>query len=322
MRIYMEYQPNVGALLELSGYRDSAFASEMMTIVKKSPDPETAARYVLRHMPVQNEILQNKWRKYIFQEWSKVHPKVPTSLSLPITSKEVASSQVLLEVYTLMQDLVDNPAVLNGEYEEHFLDAEEERRIAFEVPLFSHDPLHVRRICAILEELRLVRPYKGHVQPVVSRYRTFQALPLPSQYYLVWHVDIYHLDWKEYFHELSSHVAVFQQYIPMVWEMLATMNEGEQCSADEIAGRIVRAFRPMWQQESEKMSTPRLRPALNLYEQSVLQGMVSNWLIEGVCKRYGFITGQNSDMQWARIGRLMLNLERTTKLPCSTDVLS
>jgi hypothetical protein len=309
----MEYQPNVRALLELSGCKDIQLESRMMDIVKSAPDPETGTRHILSFIPLESPVLENKWRKHISQLWATAHPRIPKSLHMPLTSREVAFSSVLVEVHTLIQELKENPTPIYEDTKAHFLQPTEEARIARKLSVFGQDSLHVRRTCALLEELRLVRSYKGQVRIVESRYREFQALPLPSQYYLLWHIDMYHLDWKEYFHEWGSHLVVFQQYLPMVWEMVANMQVGDSQSMDELTARIVRSFRPMWQQEL----------AIGLYEQSVLQGMIETWLIDRVFARYDFITSPDSRMfEWTQVGQRMLELERTTKLPCSTDVLS
>lgn len=308
----MEYRSSVRALLELSGYKDEQLESRMMDIVSSSPDPETATRHMLSFIPVESSVLENKWRKHISQLWADSHPRIPQSLHMPITSREVAFATVLVEVHTLIEELNEYPAHVYEDTKNHFLHPAEEARIARKLSLFGQDSLHVRRVCALLEELRLVRSYKGHVRINESRYREFQALPLPSQYYLLWHVDMYHLDWKEYFHEWGSHLVVFQQYLPMIWEMMAHMQGGDIQSIDELTARIVRSFRPMWQQEL----------AIGLYEQSVLQGMIETWLIDKVFERYGFtVSSQLRMVQWNSVGTKILELERTTKLPCSTDVL-
>lgn len=312
MYISMEYQPNVRALLELSGYKDGLTESHMAEVVKSAPDPETAVRHMFAIMPIQSTVLQDKWRKYICQLWTQSHPKISRVLHIPLTSREVAFAPALIEVYTLVQELIEYPADIHEDPNAHFLASSDELRIASDFSSFGGDPLHVRRVCALLEELNLVRYYGGKVRVIESRYRAFTSLPLPSQYYLLWHVDMYHLDWKEYFHEWGSHLVVFQQYLPMVWELLSRIQAGEVQSVDELTMRVVRSFRPLWQQEA----------SVTLYEQSALHDAVEEWLIDGVFARYGFITDKDSRMiTWTSVGRELLELERTSMLPCSTDVL-
>src|SRR3989344_1803916 len=309
----MEYQPTVRALLELSGYKDVQLASHMDEIVQRAPDEKTATRHMLRFIPVESLALQNKWRKHIFQLWVASHPHASRCLNIPLTSKEVAFAPVLVEIHTLIQELIEHPAMINKHTHDHFLHPSEESRLALEFSLFGQDTLHVRRVCALLEELRLIRSYKGNVRVIESRYKEFQALPLPSQYYLVWHIDMYHLDWREYFHEWGSHLAAFQQYLPMVWEMVSRMQAGDVESLDVLTARIVRSFRPVWQQGL----------AVGVYEQSVLEGMVELWLFDKVFSRYGFVNSENPRMlEWTSVGQVVIDLERTTRLPCSTDSFS
>ncbi|MEK7500302.1 MAG: hypothetical protein AAB649_06930 [Patescibacteria group bacterium] len=308
----MEYQPNVRALLELSGYTDELTESKMADIVKGSPDPETAVRSILSIMPIQSTILQNKWRKYICRLWAASHPKGAKGIQIPLTSREVMFAPVLVELYTLVQELLEHPATINKYLDDHFLHASEELRLAVELSSFAGDPLRVRRACALLEELNLVRPYKGKIRIIESRYQTFAALPVPSQFYILWHVDMYHLDWKEYFHEWGAHLVVFQQYLPMVWEMLSQIQVGETQSVDELTLRIVRSFRPLWQQEA----------SVGLYEQSALQASIESWLVDCVFTRYGFITNEDAGLYtWTSSAQTLLELERTSMLPCPTDAL-
>ena len=318
----MESQLNVRALLELSGCQDIQIEAAMADVIRRSPDPETAVQYLLQSMSIQDGLLTHKWRKHIAQLWFTAHPKAPKSVYLPIASKEVAQSDILMEAYAFMQEIQDRPMKAHSDLDIHLLHQEEEKRIAHDLSVFAQDPMHVRRVCAMLEELRLVRAYKGRICAVASRNKAFQAMPLPTQYYLLWHVDMYHLDWREYFPQLEPHVSVFQQYLPMVWEILSHTQIAHDQSVDELTWRIVRAFRPMWQQEIGTGDVLALKPALGLYEQSVLQGMVEKWLVSGVLKRYGLIAQSGlGSMQWTNAGKLLLGLERTTKLPCSTDVL-
>ena len=315
----MKHQSSVRVLLELSGYTDGSVASEILESIQCAPDPETAIRYVFRYISPENQVLRHTWRKYISQTWFAAHPKVPKALAVPLQSGEVASASALLELYVLMNNINEHAPDLHTEHRDHFLAEHEEQRIAASIPLFSGDIYRVRRVCAIAEELRLIRPYKGRVYPVAFRYKEFQELPLSFQYYSMWHVDVYHLDWKEYFRDWNPQLVVFQQYTPMIWEMMASMRAGEQHLVESITGKIVHAFLPLWQQENEGIRI-NMSISIGMYEQSLLQGMVERWLVDGVFRRYGFIADDVSAIQWTPLGCTMMELERSSKLPCSTDV--
>ena len=305
------------ALLELSGKGGEDF-THMLDMVNSAPDSATAVFEVTQFLDVQSSALQEKWSKHITQVWFELHPRIPSALNLQIMSHDVMLSDALMEAHGLLQELFATPAKAGDYLDEGMLAEEEERRIADKVRIFAGDHMRVRRTCAIVEELRLIREVKHTVQVVKSRFARFQALPLSSQYYLIWHIDMYHLDWKEYMGNLRSHMAVFQQYLPMIWEMLEHTSCGQTHSVDEFAWHVVRAFRPLWQQEN----------ALGLYEQSALQSMVDQWLIGNVFARYGLIEyGESTNdsvprsFAWTRAGVALLHSERTIKLPCAIDVL-
>ncbi len=307
----------IQALLELSGRGEGDF-NQMLHIVSEAPDTATAVFEVLQFLGVENSALQEKWSKHIAQVWFELHPTIPSALNLRIMSHDIMCSDALLEAHGLLQELLENPSRAGDYLEGGILSEKDEQRIANALYVFKADPLRVRRTCAILEELRLVRQVKREIRVVKSRFARFQALPLSAQYYLLWHIDMYHLDWKEYVGSLRSHMAVFQQYLPMIWEMLEHTTSGQTHSVDEFAWHVVRAFRPLWQQEN----------ALGLYEQSALQSMVDQWLIGNVFARYGLIEyGDSSNeamprvFSWTRAGVSLLDSERTIKLPCAIDVL-
>ncbi len=305
------------ALLELSGKGEKDLA-RMLEIVREAPDSATAICEVVQFLNVHNTALQEKWSKHIAQVWFELHPKIPSSLNLRIMSHDVMFSDALMEAHALLQELSETPARAGDYLDGGMVHSEDERRIAHTLRIFGSDQLRVRRTCAILEELRLIREVKHEIHVVKSRFSRFQSLPLSAQYYLLWHIDMYHLDWKEYVGNLQPHMAVFQQYLPMIWEMLEYTACGQTHSVDEFAWHIVRAFRPLWQQEN----------ALGLYEQSALQSMVDQWLIGNVFARYGLIeygesphTSAPRSFTWTRAGVSLLHSERTIKLPCAIDVL-
>lgn len=306
------------ALLELSG-KSGEEVSWMVEAIKQAPDTATAIWEIERMLGLRDEALKEKWAKHIAQAWFAMHPHVPAALQLGIMSHDVMCADAILEIHALLQEFSKNPPHMSFLEDGGVLSFNEEQRIAESIHLFKGDIYAVRRAIAILEELRLVRPLKMRVHVVKSRYSRFQALPLSCQYYLIWHIDMYHLDWKEYVGvELSEHMAVFQQYLPMIWEMLENTVSGQVHMSDEFSWHVVRAFRPLWQQGN----------VLGLYEQSALQSMVDEWLVDKVLVRYGLIerhSAESSDVPksfgWNRVGEILLESERTIKLPCAIDIL-
>lgn len=289
------------ALLELSGYTRGEYAKEMVNIVETAPDPETAASHIIGTVGVQNELLRHKWKKHITQIWFESHPSIPISMNVPLKSCDVAYAPALLEAHGILHELANGPIPLDT-HEAHF---------AASVSPLHGDAVAIRRMSAVLEELRLVRVVKDQFHLVQSRYARFQKLPPVGQFYLLWHVDMYHLDWRDYAAEYNSFIPIFQQYLPMVWEMLMQRHEGMEEGIDELSWHIVRAFRPLWRDS-----------AFGLYEQSLLQDMVENLLVHTAFGRYGLIEYQNNHLfAWTSVGEALLNAERTMKLPCSAELL-
>lgn len=307
----MEHQ-RVEALLELSGLHPTSHVVEMLHIAQTAPDPETAISQVIDAIHVQSPLLENKWRKHIAQMWFASHPNVPTCFSIPLKSSDIAYSMTLLEAHNLLEEVSHESLTTERTSYGLVLARSEEERLTQALPVFRGDVRALRRMFALLEELRLIRLYQQRFHIVRSRAQRFNDLPLPAQFYLLWHADMYHLDWRQYEPEYGSALAVFQQYLPMVWEMLMHRQEGMSQRIDELTWQVVRAFRPLWHQQHA-----------GLYEQSLLQHMVETHLIQKALARYGLIS-YDDDMSftWTSAGEALLTAERTTTLPCTSDLLA
>lgn len=310
----MEYQ-RVEALLELSGVRPTEDVVNAVTSVQSAPDPETAVCNVMSAIGVANPLLKDKWRKHVSQIWFATHPHIPVSFALPLKSSDVVYAHVLLEAQSLLQEIAHAPIRADRT-------SQEEVRLAQALSVFRGDVTAVRRMFALFEELHLIRLYRQRFHIVRSRVQRFQKLPLPGQFYLLWHADMYHLDWRQFASEYGASLAIFQQYLPMVWELLMRPKEGVSQRIDELTWQVVRAFRPLWQQQGGK-GLSSVRSMIGLYEQSLLQNMVETYLIQKSLARYGLIAYEDdSSFVWTSAGEALLEAERTTKLPCTADLLS
>lgn len=300
----MEYQ-RVLSLLELSGVHPTNDVVEVVGAVKSAPDPETAVCRVMGVLNIKSPLLQDKWKKHLTQMWFASHPNIPTSFAIPLKSSDIAYAHVLLEAQSLLQEITQNPVQADDI-------SWQEARLAGGLSVFRGDTAAVRRMLTLLEELRLIRLYQHHFQVVRSRTDRFQALPLPGQFYLLWHADMYHLEWRQFDTNYGVSLSVFQQYLPMVWEMLSHCHEGAVQRIDEVSWQVVRAFRPLWQQKNE----------IGLYEQSLLQSMVETHLIQKSLARYGLISYEDDiSFSWTAAGEALLNAERNGTLPCTADLL-
>lgn len=301
----MEYQ-RVRALLELSGVRPTDAVVQAVTSVKSAPDPETAVCNVMSAIDVANPLLKDKWRKHVSQIWFATHPHVPALFAIPIKSSDVAYTHIMLEAQCLLEEIARTPIPIDQI-------AAEEIRLAQTLSLFRGDSTMVRRMITLFDELRLIRVYQNRLCVVHSRLQRFQKIPIPGQFYLLWHVDMYHLDWSMFDPYYGASLAIFQQYLPMVWEMLMYRKEGVPQRIDELTAHITRAFRPLWQQHLH----------IGLYEQSLLQHMVETHLIQRSFARYGLITYENdATFTWTSAGEALLEAERANTLPCTADLLA
>lgn len=309
----MQHQ-RVEALLELSGIRPANDVAQIVNAVRNAPDPETAVCNVMGTINVTSPLLQDKWRKHVSQMWFASHPNVPTSFALPFKSSDVAYAHILLEAHSLLQEMARMPVHVEGI-------AEQEVRLAQALSVFRGDVVSVRRMLALLEELRLIRLYQQQFQVVRSRMERFQNLPLPGQFYLLWHADMYHLEWRQFDPEFGVSLSVFQQYLPMVWEMLVHRHEGSSQRIDELTWQVVRAFRPLWQQQGGVVRSG-MQSMIGLYEQSLLQNMVETHLVQKSLARYGLITYEDDvSFVWTAAGEALLDAERMGALPCTADLL-
>lgn len=304
----------VEALLELSGVSPTSDVVAVVHAVQDAPDPETAVCRVMGVIKVQNPLLQDKWRKHVSQMWFASHPSIPASFALPFKTDDIAYAHVLLEAQSLLREIAHTPVGADNAIEE-------EVRLAQGLSVFRGDTIAVRRMMALLEELRLIRFYQNQFQVVRSRTQRFQELPLPGQFYLLWHADMYHLEWRQFDPDYGVSLSVFQQYLPMVWEMLVHRHEGTIQRIDELTWQVVRAFRPLWQQQGGLIRS-EMQSMVGLYEQSLLQSMVETHLVQKSLARYGLISYEDDiSFTWTAAGEALLDAERMGTLPCAADLL-
>lgn len=317
----MEYK-RVEALLELSGFHDVSDVGKMVTMVQNAPDPETAVCHVMGVVRVESPILQTKWRKHVSQMWFASHPRVPTSFALPLKSGDISYAHVLLEVQSLLEEISIAPITIERTNTGVSLAVAEEARLMQALPAFRGEIGAIRRMLALLEELHLVRMYREQVQVVRSRRKLFESLPITGQFYLLWHSDMYHMEWRQFDERYGGYLSIFQQYLPMVWEMFTHRHEGTVERIDEVTWQIARAFRPLWQQQNGMFAMGR-GSMIGLYEQSLLEQMIETHLLQKSLARYGLITYEDDiSFSWTAAGESLLNAEREGSLPCTADLLS
>ena len=339
------------ALWTLRGFSESVNGEDLAHIIAEAPDPETASRIITNRVKISSDALNKKWRKIINQTWLHQHPYVSHELDLRLTSQDVADIPALIDAKALLQELYRQPAVLvRDEDGEATLDPREIRRLASVMPSFDNESLvdvehewgcvPLRRMRAVLLANRLVRIYNGQLRVVESRYHRFNQLPLPQQFYCLWHADVYHVEWSDFAASWGKYISLVQNYLPLVWEVsVDVLDEEESTNVHDIAQAYWEVFRPLWQQEKGAMAMTGSRTFMEVYEQCALPSIAERLLIGDILVRYGIAELEDSsvdqlfsdrisppnyiegDLSWTKVGHVMLAAEREEELPCALDIL-
>lgn len=335
---------NLKALWILSGFAEEMDPQELSSIICEAPDPETACRVITKHISTSSGALQDKWRKVISQTWLDYHQAASAALTIPLSSLDIAGLPIFQDVKAFMNALREEPAQVSYERDGWVIESSELARLISAIPSFSDKAvtglehewnyIPLRRLRALMQAMRLVRVYAGKLHVVESRYSRFLSLPLPQQYYVLWHTDVYHVDWEIFAGQWRQYMRVVQSYLPLIWEMTDELTEGDMCSSENIVQACIEAFSPLWEQEVEG-NNQSLR---HLYQRSGLPVVLDRLLVRDILERYGLIKPEQTvDMMFRNIlhpdvyeeeslritkaGETMLTAEREEDLPCASDIL-
>ncbi len=337
------------ALWTLSGFSGDVNAQELSALIGEAPDPETACRAITRNMKENSQALLQQWRKVISRTWHTYHPQAASSLDLPLTSKDVLQSVVLRDARAMLEEIGQRPAALVAEKNGWTIDSHELNRLVQVLP--SLDSMvnvavehewscpNLRRVRHILQSLRLLRVYKGRLVTIQSRTDRFLALPLPQQFYIIWHADVYHVDWDQYAGQWRTYVGLMQNYLPLIWELGEEVHAGHIYNTHEMAHSLIEVFEPLWQQEINWPPQGQFRRFAQVYERSALPVVIEKLLIDDIFARHGLIELQTSvdvllspfnyrgnraqgNGRWTRLGQVLLDAEQNRDLPCAHDILA
>ena len=344
-----DVQRTLQALLELSGFGSNLpneSIKRMMVVIRKAPDPETACQVITEEFDASGA-LERKWRKVISETWLDQHPCACSSLELPLTSEEVVDAPALRDARGLLNELDKEPALLVKEHDGWSIADSELLRLTQAMPslrreeanIAEHEWGHVslRRLRAVLQTLRLARVHRGRLAVVQCRYEHFLQLPLPQQFYVLWHADAYHVDWGMFGAAWQSYIRTMQNYLPLVWETGEGAIEGEMHRAYELTGILMEVFATLWEQDTTLLSATN-QALMRVYEQSALPTVVDRVIIHDLFMRYGLLQPEQSlfdifqgeqgrsnkssaYMRWTRIGEVLMAAEREDDLPCSLDIV-
>ncbi|MEX1112667.1 MAG: hypothetical protein WEC84_04335, partial [Candidatus Andersenbacteria bacterium] len=251
---------------------------------------------------------------------------------------------ILQDAQALLLELYKRPASVDYERDGWSVAAQDLDRLIAVIPSLKDVAMEgvehewnyipLRRLRVLLQAARLVRVYKGRLCVIQSRYDHFRTLPLPQQYYTLWHTDVYHVDWEAFAGQWRAYIRVMQNYLPLIWEMTEDLEEGEACSAENIVLACIEAFTPLWEQEVEAGESS-LR---NLYQRYGLPVVIEKLVVRDILERYGIVKAEQPlDSLFSRLlrsegdeapalrvtkaGETVLRGEREQDLPCSVDIL-
>lgn len=336
------------ALWVLSGFSGQVSGKELSDLIGEAPDPETACRIITRRMRVPSDTLTAKWRKLISQTWHDQHPQASHIINLPLSSQEVAETIALRDAHAFLHALEQQPAALTTDHEEErLLHPDELDRFLKTIPSLRNRPwpaiehewacVPLHRLRTLLQELRLIRVYNGQLVPVRSRLERFQELPLPQQYYALWHADVYHVDWSAYAHGWKKYIKAAQDYVPLLWELGEDVNVGHTEDIHDVSYLLLDIFTEAWEQEG-LLDQEGNRTFLDIYQQSTLPGILQRLIIDDLFARYGLVESMDvvnvflsrhgqaaagsTAIEWTSVGHTLLQAEGQNNLPCGLDILS
>lgn len=335
------------ALLQLSGFPKGRFVARMEKLIAKAPDPETACRVITDEFQATGA-LERKWRKVITQTWQLQHKTSAHTLALPLTSQDVIQTEALLDARRVLETLRQTPAKLVRHRDEYVIAPEELQRLTAVMPSLStrHLPdtlehewacVQLRRLRILLQTLRLVRVYRGQLHVVASRHQRFLDLPLPQQFYVLWHADVYHVPWGHFAAGWAPYVEVVQEYLPLLWDVSGGTHSGHTQSLPELTYALLDLYQSLWEQEGVADASETF---IGIYEEYALPAVIGQLVIRDILVRFGLVelqeglpafiragvnspfdSGDTTSIRWTDIGEVMLIIERSGKLPCGLEMI-
>jgi len=183
-----------------------------------------------------------------------------------------------------------------------------------------------RRLRAILHAARLIRPLKGTLVPVKSRVDRFLALPAPQQLYILWHADVYHVDWSEFAGLWGGYMHVVQEYLPLFWETLGHPHTGSVADRGAWAVSLMEAFTPLWNDVGLLEVRAGHTAALHIVQQHALPTIIDRFLLRDLLERHGLATlseefGSLSNFTWTSVAAQLIPAESRKSLPCGNELI-
>lgn len=329
-------EQDLRALCQLSGVLEPVDFGYLSSFVQEAPDPETAVRQVLERVPACSDVLTRKWRNVIINMWSLHHPHVPLLPDLKLSATEVAHAPLLLDARAVLLALEEKPANLVQTKQEWLMDPADVQRIMRLLPSQSDKPfvpvesewncMPLRRLRAVLHAARLIRPLRGTLVPTRSRVDLFLALPAPQQLYILWHADVYHVDWGEFSGLWGAYMHIVQEHLPLLWDVLGEPTGGAVADRGAWAVELIETFAPLWLEANLLDIRPGHSAALHIVQQHALPSIIDRFILRDLLERHGLVTiieefGHLSEFTWTRVGETLMPAEARRSLPCGNELL-
>lgn len=334
------------ALWQLSGFQSAIDTKELSQIICDAPDPETACQVITKRVNVESDALHRKWRKVISETWHEGHPGISV-LEIPLKSEDVMHESTVRDALGLLAELSRKPGRLEEAHREWVIHPHELHRFLTSMPSLKYSLvlpvsenewsyLILRRMRALLQALRLIRIYRGKLVVNRGRYERFLSLPLPQQYYVLWHGDVYHVDWSAFAGRWAPYVHLMQDSLPLIWEVSSDLVHSRIDRAHDIVRAYMDLFEPLWQEDRGKER--KGKTFMSMYERCALPAIIEKLLVSDIFVRHGLIevvdairiflgrsSGQamldNDVTRWTSIAHPLIVAEQSQKLPCVVDLL-
>ena len=317
---------------EQAGETHRPLSPEKVSIlISDAPDPATAIRAVLEQVPAHSEILARKWRQLVVDLWSQPHPHIPVLLDLPITAADVSDTAAIQDTFSALRIIANRPLRLVNESGEWLLTADDAYYLAASLPSLQSRPLvqlenewqclRLRRLRSLLHALRLVRRQGDQLTIVKSRYQRFAELPTIQQYYLLWHAEVYHVDWSQFAGIWGDHISLVQEGLPLLWDLSDRALPDMPYDLRLWNQELWDTFQPLWEQEGLLHRQPGDSILLAFVRTHALPTAITQVIMRDLFEYFGLVAGEGELYVWTTLGIELTAAERTQELPCALDLL-
>ena len=346
--IAQDKQKTVQSLFALTEFDPGITMQELLHVMAKAPDPETACRAITACIRSESGVLRQKWRELIERTWQECNLGNSQALELPVTSMEVESTGILQDIHAFLEEIEKRPCNIEKDKDGITVSTKDAKRLFRAIPSIGHEdaiaPEHEQnctpllRLRLVAQGLRLVRVYNGKLQIVQSRYKRFCSLPSTHQYYAIWHTDAYHIDWTKISGMWKQYIEVVQNYLPLLWDVIEGSDyadEFEEASASKWAENIVEVFFPLWEEEGLFEKNPN--KIMKIYQQMMLPHVIGQLVVKDLLLRYGCIQQEagplellgdrrgaitmSRTIELTNLGKTLIKCEKEEDLPCGVELL-